>query len=360
MERIRAGDIQNIMAEHTHDPGPYHPLRVREVIRETGDACSLVLEIPESLRETYDYRAGQFLTFNIPVDGHHLVRCYSLASSPDCDEPHKVTVKRVEDGRVSNWLNDRVESGFELQVMKPAGHFCLREVDSPIVLFGAGSGITPVISILKTALRTSERPVKLIYANRDESSIIFEQELAELAAAHADRLTIEHRLDDRNGFLDVDAARSHAGSQSGGDFYVCGPGPFMDVVERALSALDIPSEQIFIERFEYEAHEPAAAVTGAGSETIVAEIYLDGDVMKVPCADGETLLEAADRAGMEAPCACRDGYCGACMAKVVEGEVEMKLNDGGLDDAQVAEGWVLTCQGIPKTPKVRIDYPDPD
>jgi len=346
------------MAEHKHDPGPYHPLRVAEVIRETDDACSFVLDIPESLSETYAYRAGQFLTFNVPVDGHHLVRCYSLASSPDCGEPPKVTVKRVEEGRVSNWMNDSVREGLELQVMKPAGHFCLRDVDTPVVLFGAGSGITPVISILKTALRTTGRSVLLVYANRDAGSIIFEKELGELCAAHPDRLTVHHRLDDRDGFLDGDAARAHMEPLAKGDFYVCGPGPFMDVAESALSGLAIPEQQIFIERFEYEAHEPVAAPTGG--EAATTQVYLDGEVTDVSCAEGETILEAADRAGLEAPCACRDGYCGACMAKVVEGQVEMKLNDGGLDADQVAEGWVLTCQGVPKTPKVRVDYPDPD
>ncbi len=341
--------------------GPYHELRVSRIIRETEDACSVVLAIPEADRGLFEYRAGQFLTFRVPIGDDHLVRCYSLSSSPDTDPEHKVTVKRIPDGRVSTWFNESLEEGQSLQVMRPAGHFCLEGRSAPIVLFGAGSGITPVISILKSALRTTARRVKLVYANRDARSIIFEDELAALAAANPDRLELIHRLDDREGFLDAEAAATHVRAAPDADFYVCGPGPFMDVVEEALAAQGIAEEQIFIERFIYapEAPTPAAPAPAPG-EGVAVEVHLDGHVTELRCNPGETILEAADRAGLDAPCACRDGYCGACMAMVEEGEVEMKMNDGGLDQNQVAEGWVLTCQGIPRSARVRVDYPDPD
>jgi len=352
------------MSESTdQSSGPYHPLEVVRIVEETDDTRSVVLGIPDELRELFAYRAGQFLTFHVIVDGHPLVRCYSLASSPDTESEHKVTIKRVEEGKVSNWFHDAVTLGQSLQVMKPAGHFCLQDRETPIVMFGGGSGITPEISIAKTALATTARKLTLLYANRDRESIIFREELEALATANADRLRVIHRLDDVDGFLDVAAARALAATEPGADFYVCGPSPYMDVVEEALRAEGIAADQIFIERFvspEQLAALDIALAGDLGDATAVAQVYLDGETKNVPCHDGETLLAASHRAGLDAPCACMEGYCGSCMALVEEGEVEMILNDGGLDADQVARGWVLTCQGVPRSKAVRISYPDPD
>ena len=153
--------------------GEYYPLSVKRVIRETADSCSLVLEIPVALRCRFTYKAGQFLTFRIPVAGQPLLRCYSMSSSPDTDPDLKVTVKRIVEGRVSNWINDQVREGDVLPATAPAGRFCLRDRATPIIAFSGGSGITPVISIIKTALATTSRLIKLLYANRDRDSIIF-------------------------------------------------------------------------------------------------------------------------------------------------------------------------------------------
>jgi 3-ketosteroid 9alpha-monooxygenase subunit B len=321
-----------------------------------------VLAIPDVSKGTFAYRAGQFLSFGVTLGGHHLVRCYSLASSPDTEGEHKVTVKRVEDGRVSNWFHDELKPGDVLHVMKPAGHFCLQARETPIVMFGGGSGITPIISILKSALATTRRRIQLVYANRDARSIIFREELDALAAAQPERFSLDHRLDDADGFLGVEQAREYVRAAADADFYVCGPGPYMDVVEEALRAESVPAEQIFIERFvspelaALDAEPPA----DLGDATALVDVYLDGEVVAVPVHDGETILAAAHRAGLDAPCACMEGYCGSCMALVKEGEVEMKLNDGGLDSEQVQEGWVLTCQSVAKSRAARLDYPDPD
>lgn len=338
--------------------GPYYPLRVERIVEETPDSKSFVLEIPEALRETFRYRAGQFLGFRVEVDGHRLVRCYSLASSPDTDSVHKVTVKRIADGRVSNWMNENVRPGDVLEVMHPNGVFCLQtERETPLVLFGGGSGITPIMSILKTALATTTRPVKLVYANRDESSIIFREELATLQAAHADRFELVHRLDDREGFVDEAGVVREVGARLDADFYVCGPGPFMDVVEKALAGLGVAEGQVFIERFESPSDEPVegAAIDASEGTTVIVE--LDGEQTEVVVGEGETILAAARRVGLEPPFACEEAYCGCCMARVVEGEVDMRMNDGGIDQKQIQEGWVLTCQAIPKG-RARVEYPD--
>jgi 3-ketosteroid 9alpha-monooxygenase subunit B len=338
--------------------GPYYSLRVADVIEETADSKSIVLDVPDELRDRFDYSSGQFLSFRVEVDGHRLVRCYSLASAPGIDTAHKVTVKRVVDGRASNWMNDHVAVGDVLEVMPPNGVFCLRSHTTPIVLFSGGSGITPCISIVKTALEKTDRPIKLVYANRDEQSIIFKEELEALRSRHADQLEVVHRLDDVHGFVDAALVAQEIGPHTEADFYICGPGPFMDVVEAGLASRGIPSEQIFIERFESpdmpEAAE-AAPVDAADGQRVT--IQLDGKQTEIVVGADETILAAARREGLEPPFACEEAYCGCCMAKVVEGEVEMRMNDGGIDQRQIDQGWVLTCQALPKG-KVRIEYPD--
>lgn len=337
-------------------------LRVARVIDETHDSRSLVLEVPASLAARFRYRAGQFLCFKIPHAGKVLTRSYSLSSSPDCDPEHKVTVKRVDDGRVSNWLNDRVQPGDELLVTPPAGLFVLNDKRRRIVFFAGGSGITPVISLIKTALATTDRSLALVYANRDARSIIFESEIEALRARHADRLRVTHSLDDRDGLLDIDRVKHLVVDALEADFYLCGPGAFMDTVERALAALHVPSEQVHIERFVSPADPDEAVREASGAipdEGVPEEItiVLDGREHAVPYRPGERVLEAARRAGLDPPFSCEEGYCSCCMAKLVRGRVKMAANDCLTPDL-LAEGWVLTCQSQCVSQHIRIDYPD--
>ncbi len=337
--------------------GPYYPLTISEMVRETHDSCSVILDVPEHLGETFMYRAGQFLTFRVTIGDQRLVRCYSLASSPAVDAVHKVTVKRVAEGRVSNYVNDEWKAGDTLEVMRPAGVFCLRDRSGPIVLFGGGSGITPIISIVKTALAQTDRKLRVLYANRDESSIIFRDELDRLVAANPSRLLVEHSLDDVHGFVDVARASRFVGDAGDADLYICGPGPFMDVAEEAGRRAGASAEQLFIERFELpDVAEAAVEVDAAGGARLT--VTLDGATTEITCGEGETILQAVRRTGLEPPFACEEAYCGCCMAMVKEGEVEMKMNDGGIDQGQIDRGWVLTCQGVPKTSSCKIEYPD--
>jgi 3-ketosteroid 9alpha-monooxygenase subunit B len=336
--------------------GPYYHLTVAEVIDETNDAKSIVFDVPEELNERFVYDSGQFLSLRVEVDGHRLVRCYSLASAPGLDSRHKVTVKRVVDGRASNWLIDNVAKGDQLEVMHPNGIFCLRDRETPIFLFSGGSGITPIISIIKTALQTTSRTIKLVYANRNDQSIIFKDELSALHSEHADRLEVVHRLDDVHGFVDASLVVQEIGPKTDADFYICGPGPFMDVVESGLANLEINADQIFIERFE-SPDTPIDVSTVDTRGGPVVTIKLDGKETEVSVAPGETILTAARRAGLEPPFACEEAYCGCCMAKLVEGDVDMIMNDGGIDQKQVDDGWILTCQGLVKG-SARVEYPD--
>ena len=339
-------------------------LRVRRVIDETADARSIVLEIPPPLAERFRYRSGQFLSFKIPYRGAVLTRSYSLASSPDCDAEHKFTVKRIEDGRISNWINDHVRAGTSLMVTPPAGLFVLDESAREIVLFSGGSGITPVISILKSALATTRRRSKLVYANRDERSVIFQKELEALAGQHPDRLEIVNSLDVRDGFLDAAGVTRLVGRALEAEFYLCGPGAFMATVESALLELGVPLDRIHIERFSsppdpgVTAPDAPDAVEAQGE--IVPEritIVLDGVEHEVPYRAGERVLHAARRAGLDPPFSCEEGYCSCCMAKLARGEVKMHANDC-LSPQLIEEGWVLTCQSRCVSREIRIEYPD--
>jgi 3-ketosteroid 9alpha-monooxygenase subunit B len=341
--------------------GPYHSLRVARVVDETQDARSIVLEVPDALRELFRYQAGQFLTFRFEVNGQKLVRCYSLASCPSSENEHKVTIKRIQDGRVSNWVNDTLAAGHYVDVMRPAGLFTLRNQGHKVLLFGGGSGITPCISIIKTALATTDRKLKLVYANRDEASVIFKQELLDFERRYPTRLEVVHRYDDVHGLADEAAIRTYVGADRDGDFYICGPGPFMDVVERTLLALGVARDHLFIERFGSPAEPPASPVAAAPQEAGAAQasitIQLNGETREVPYTPGDTVLVAARKAGLEPPFACEEGYCGCCMAQVKEGGVDMTANDC-LDRSQLDEGWVLTCQGVPRKGPLKVAYPD--
>jgi 3-ketosteroid 9alpha-monooxygenase subunit B len=340
-----------------------HELRVAKIVEETHDSRSIEFEVPAALRETFAYKAGQFLSFKVPHQGMVLTRSYSLCSSPDCDPAHKIAVKRVADGRVSNWMNDEVREGDTLMVVPPAGFFVLDDDPGKIVFFSGGSGITPCISIIKSALVTTQRPLKLVYANRDTRSIIFREELKALQAVHADRLEIVHSLDDVDGFLDLEAVKRHAGPDEGAHFYLCGPGPFMATVEAALEEMGVHMDRIHVEHFASPADpdhvEAAAAVPEAAGEAAPESItvVLDGESHEVPYEAGERVLNAVRRAGLEPPFSCEEGYCSCCMAKLAEGQVQMAANDC-LTPELLEEGWILTCQSRCVSPRIRVEYPD--
>jgi 3-ketosteroid 9alpha-monooxygenase subunit B len=342
----------------------WHELRVARVARETADALSIVFEVPPDLAHAFQYHAGQFLTLKIAHEGKELSRCYSLASSPDCDAEHKVTVKRVPDGRVSNWLVDNVRAGDVLRVAPPGGRFTLTKTDTPLVLFAAGSGITPVISLLKSALVTTGRPCKLVYANADVASIIFRAELDRIYADYGERFTLFHHLDVDRGFLRDTDIRGHVVDVLNGQFYVCGPGPFMDTVERALLALAVPAAALHFERFVSPPDPgatPAAAVYPASEGGEVApksiRVYLDGRTRELPYEQGKTVLATVQQAGLEPPFSCTEGFCGCCMARLRAGRVRLIRNDF-LSPQELEEGWVLTCQSIPVSEECSVEYPD--
>jgi 3-ketosteroid 9alpha-monooxygenase subunit B len=330
----------------------YHPLTVADVIDETADARSFVLEIPPALAARFAYAAGQFCTFRATIGGEPIVRCYSMSSSPQTDDPFTVTVKRVPGGKMSNWMNDTLAPGDAIDVMPPAGRFVLRAAETPIVAFAAGSGITPVLSIIKTALATTAREIALVYANRGSDSVIFADALELLRAGFGGRLSVHQHLDSENGFLDAAACAALVGDRAQADFYVCGPGPYMEVVETGLDQRGVDASRLFIERFELPDAAPEASEE---SETESIVIRIEGRKHRIGYEPGDTVLETARRAGLRPPFSCQAGNCGTCMAYLDEGAVTMRVNNV-LGADEVEEGWVLTCQAIPTSLEVVVDY----
>jgi ferredoxin-NADP reductase len=332
----------------------FHAVRVARVVAETAEASSLVLDIPPDQRDAFRYEAGQFCTFRVVVDGTPLMRCYSMSSAPDVDDELTVTVKRVPGGAVSNWMLDHLAPGDEVEVTYPAGVFRLDADETELVAFAAGSGITPVFSLVKTALATTSRRVRLLYANRDAESVIFGRAIDAVVAEHGHCVGVEHHLDIERGFVDADAVASFLGPVTdGAGYYLCGPQPFMDVVEQALLASGVDPGRIHVERFT-PLEQPDDDVAGDEAPTRVT-IDLDGRCETADHRPGTTILQTARQLGMAPPFSCESGSCATCMARLVDGSASMHVNDALTDD-EVAEGWVLTCQAVPSSASVHVIY----
>jgi ferredoxin-NADP reductase len=277
-----------------------------------------------------------------------------MSCAPDTGDPFTITATRVTGGRMSNWMNDHLAAGDSIDVLRPTGLFVLHDRDAPIVAFAGGSGITPVLSIIKSALATTERPIRLVYANQRADVVIFADALERLREGSGGRLSIHHHLDDERGFLDAEecAALVEHGAES--DFYVCGPGPYMDTVEAGLATLGVAPERVFIERFVVPDAAPVPAENAAAAtEELV--IKLEQQETQLRYEPGDTILDAARRAGLNPPFSCEQGNCATCMAHLDEGTVTMRVNNVLTPD-EVEDDWVLTCQGLPTSRRVVVDY----
>jgi 3-ketosteroid 9alpha-monooxygenase subunit B len=358
-------------------------LRVVDVVEETADAHSVTFDVPDEIAEHFAYKPGQFLTVAVPSDETGVAaRCYSLSSSPVGGGPITVTVKRTADGYASNWICDNLREGDTLRVLPPSGIFTPASLSSDLMLFAGGSGITPVMSITRTALSQGTGRVVLFYANRDEKSVIFAEDLAELAAQHPDRLVVVHWLESVQGLPSQEQLKAFASAYPSYDAFVCGPAPFMKMTIAALKELEFPRERRHQEKFvslggnpfgdlhdkEVAEHEIEDAETDPDDVTEAAphdpgpagpvklEVELDGeDYTFDDWAPGTKLLEHLESKGIKAPYSCREGECSACAVRLLEGEVRMLRNDV-LDADDLAEGIRLGCQSVPVTDTVKVTY----
>src|SRR3954451_10461785 len=354
-------------------------LPVAEVIEETEDARSVVFEVPSELQETFAYTPGQFLTVAVPSDRTGLVaRCYSLSSAPHSGR-HQITVKRTVDGYASNWICEHLRAGDTLRVLPPSGIFTPKDVDADFLLFAGGSGITPVMSIARTALEKGTGKVVLFYANENESSVIFARQLAELVEENADRFTVVHWLVSLQGLPSEKQLSLFASYFTSYTAFVCGPAPYMKAVTNALKELGFPRERRHQEKFvslggnpfrdfeevvvaqaelqdadQGEGDDEAPAPAFAGP--ISVEVEPDGHSYSFDAWQGDkVLLEFLEEKGVDAPFSCREGQCSACACVVLEGEVKLKRNEV-LDAADLADGIRLVCQSLPASDKLRITY----
>jgi ring-1,2-phenylacetyl-CoA epoxidase subunit PaaE len=352
--------------------GPrYYDLQVKNIIQETKDAISIVFGHPAD--ETIKYKAGQFLTLIANVNGKEIRRAYSLCTSPFVDQDLAVTVKRVENGLMSNWLPDNLKAGASMRIMEPMGQFTT-EINAAnkrhIILFAGGSGITPMMSIIKTILTQEPDSIcSLIYCNRDIDSIIFKNEFEKLEITHEGRFHVIHILDNApmnwqgySGLLNHDMLtrlfeRIPDWGIASTTYLMCGPEGMMKNVESLLSARSIPKEKIFKESFvqgtidKDEKKEPAV-----GGELKAREVTIryDGQEYKVMVPPNKAILETALDQGIDLPYSCQSGLCTACRGKALSGKVKLDEEEG-LSKSERDEGYVLTCVGHPLTDDVVIE-----
>ena len=351
----------------------FHSLKIAEVVPETAEAVSLRFEIPPELEEAFAFKPGQHLTLRAMIDGEEVRRNYSLCTAPD-ERDWMVTIKRMPGGFFSQWAPQNLKAGDVVEVMSPHGSFTT-EFDAAnrrhLVGIAGGSGITPVLSLIKSTLRLEpESRFTLLYGNRDSSSIIFLDALADLKDKYLDRFELYHFLDQEeqeidlfNGMLDrarCEEALAHLVLDTAevDGWFICGPGPMMDAAEGALLDRGIAKERIHIERFTAETPPGAVtreiAVLQTRAEGLTVSVTLDGRTRRVPFTAGN-ILDSARASGLPAPFACKAGVCATCRAKVTKGKVEMAARYG-LTDEEVAAGYVLTCQSVPLGDGVAVDY----
>ncbi len=355
------------MAEH------FHRLRVAEVVPETEEANSIRFEVPPELEEAFRFRAGQHLTLRTEIGGEEVRRNYSLCTAP-FENDVMVTVKRIAGGIFSNWVADTLRAGDVVDVMTPHGSFTTSfdpGAERHYVAFAGGSGITPIMSLIRTALAEEPRSrFTLFYGNRDSTSIIFLEALAALKDRYMGRLEIYHFLDAEEGDIDLfngmlDQATCAAAIEQlidrpaeVAEWFICGPGPMMDAAEAALIERGVEHDRIHIERFT--AGRPSAALAAQmqalqeQAAGLTVSVTLDGRTRKVEFSEAN-ILDSARAAGLPAPFACKAGVCATCRAKVTSGTVEMAARYG-LTDEEIAAGYVLTCQSVPSGEGVAVDY----
>lgn len=352
----------------------FHTLKVKDVRRETADSVSVAFDVPLAIQHEYQFKQGQYITIKLNVNGEEIRRSYSICTSPYSEKELRVAVKEVQDGRASTLINRSWKAGDTVEVMTPMGNFSSilsGNNKKGYVLFAGGSGITPMMSILKSVLYIEKQShITLVYANRDEDSVIFKAELEKLAADHSDKLKVLNVYDNpktqvndlQKGLLSVDRVKAileNYGGVNADEYFICGPGPMMENIKQALENLKIASEKIHIEYFSavVDAVNKAAGnePTGADVNSEITVIQYGIETLMTLNTGGLTILDAAIEAGVDAPFSCKGAVCCTCRAKVVEGKAKMD-NNFALTDAEVEEGFILTCQAHPLTETLVVDF----
>jgi ring-1,2-phenylacetyl-CoA epoxidase subunit PaaE len=347
-------------------------LAVNDLRRETPDAISLTFTIPKELASDYSFSPGQYLTLRTTMDGEEVRRSYSICSGPD-DGELRIAVKKVDGGAFSNWAAEELKTRDELDVMTPTGRFGIAPAPEQARLyvgFAAGSGITPILSIVKGVLaREPDSRFFLFYGNRLTSGMLFLEELEELKDRFMQRFSLFHVISGEeqdipilHGRLDGEKVRvllrSLVPAAQVDHVFICGPSGMSEEIEATCREIGIAEDKIHVERFVSEfggKPRPKHIVSPGAPPRALASLIIDGKRREVPVAEGETILDAALRAGMDLPFACKGGMCSTCRAKLVEGRAEMEVNYS-LEPWELQAGFILTCQARPCSEKVVVDY----
>ncbi|RDI60607.1 ferredoxin--NADP reductase [Nocardia pseudobrasiliensis] len=339
-----------------------HRIKVLDVIVETADAVSLVFDTPGDLAARFAYAPGQFLTVEVPSERTGSVaRCYSLSSSPHCEDRLTITVKRTRGGYASNWLCDNITAGSILTVLEPSGTFTPRSLHRDVVLFAGGSGITPIMSIIKSVLIGGIGAVVVLYANRDAESIIFAAGLRELAQRFPQRLSVTHWLESECGLPTVDRLAAWARPHRGHDVYLCGPEEFMRAVHAALDRLGVPESVVRQEDYRsltdnpFESPTRRAAAAQANGDHPALTVEIDGQIHRLRWPRQQKLLDLLLDHGIDAPYVCRESACGTCVCSVKRGRTRMLVREALIDD-ELAQGLTLACQTLPESDELHIVF----
>ncbi len=344
-----------------------YSLKIKEITRETPDTFTIHFKQP--LFSKIKYKSGQFLTIIVPINGKSERRAYSLSSAPNIDENLSITIKMIENGLVSNYVDKHFKAGDKMEVVEPMGHFCLepdKNLERHIILFGAGSGITPLISMAKSILVFEPHSiVSLIYGNRNTQSIIFKQTIEEMQKKYGTRFNVVHVLsrpeEDWIGYkgridkvLTINVLNLLPKfDKDKTEYYLCGPEGMMNAVREALIYLQTPQEKIHHESFfNISTKDDTKNTTDTVSRTVT--IILDNEEFQINVKPNTTILEAGLDAGLDMPYSCQSGLCTACRGKKKSGEVKMD-EDEGLSEMEIKEGYVLTCVGHPLSDDVVIE-----
>lgn len=351
----------------------FNPLTIIAVSNPIKDAVTISFEFPECLATAADYQyyPGQYLTLKLTIEGKEYRRSYSLNGNPYEDDTLQITVKRVKDGTVSNYINDNFGVDMEIETSIPQGSFFV-DIDTDdyktYFLFAAGSGITPIFSILKSVLSKSKNSfVYLFYGNRDQQSILFEAELEALIQKHPTHLKVIHTLskpnvwstwkqwNGRKGRIDADSVEwfinEHPPTAQRTEYYACGPGQMTATIQRVLLDLEVPKACIHLEQFGTVEKLPLAV----GYENALLNVALNQQTNTLSIPKGKTILQTLKAANLEPPYSCESGICGNCKAKIISGEVSMNACMA-LDEDEIKQGYILTCRSVPISPEVSIKY----
>lgn len=333
----------------------FYSLELKEKRRETEQAVSLIWNVPTDLKQEFQYKAGQYLTIKATINGESVRRAYSISTNPK-EEELKVSVKLVDGGKMSNFLINDLQEGDRVEVMQAQGTFTLEKKSDTVGFFAAGSGITPVISLIKECIQNNCSKISLHFGNRTEADAMFKSELDQLAQEYPG-FEVQYHYSSQGQRIDSSAVKNHAMNGMCEQYFICGPEGFNEEIKNALLNLGLKDEDAHIEFFaspKSESNEGTSAAEVSG-EIADVELIIDDEHHKVSLNPQETLLEAGERIGIDPPFSCQSGVCTTCRAKVIKGKVDME-NNFGLSQDEIDEGFVLTCIGKPVSPGVVVSW----